>query len=257
MSEHWVLVRESDVDHSRVPVGCRAAVDQPVIIGREGHLLLGRDVWDSGISRQAVVVTPTAEGWQIRTTNRNGAMIHPWGLAPYRAQASQVVRWPLVAVKVSGTESHQQHWVLLESDGYLDADGTAAQGLEPATNLGPPPPPLAPAELSALELVFADFLAWPPSTAPQIPRQLKQVATRLGKSLSGVQDRLRSAQEKALRLGLPRATTLTHPDYFHVLVAAGYVTAATARPFRHDVTGAPAGPGGAPLPGADPAMEQG
>jgi hypothetical protein len=90
--------------------------------------------------------------------------------------------------------------------------------------------------MTALELVFADYLAWPPATSAPVPRQLKQVATRLGKSLSGVQDRLRSAQEKALRLGLPRATTLTNPDYFHVLVAAGYIRMSAARPYRRDST---------------------
>jgi hypothetical protein len=206
-----------------------------VTIGREGDLPLGRAVNDSGISRRSVAVTATPDGWQIEVANRNGAVIHPWGLTPYRAQKSHLVRWPPVGVRVLGSESRQQHWVLLESGNYLDADGTAVQSGTSLTTTGPIPPPLAPAELSALELVFADYLAWPPPITPPEPRQLKQVASRLGKSLSGVQDRLRSAQEKALRLGLARPTTLTHPDYFHVLVAAGYVTVPTERPNRQDL----------------------
>lgn len=237
--EQWILIQETEAGHSPTPVGRRVAFGQTVTVGREADLLLGRVVDDTGISRRAVAVTATPAGWQIETTNRNGAVIHPWGLTPYRAQKSHLVHWPLVGVRVLGSESRQQHWVLLESDHYLDADGTAVQGGPSLTTTGPIPPPLAPAELSALELVFADYLAWPPPITPPEPRQLKQVASRLGKSLSGVQDRLRSAQEKALRLGLARPTTLTHPDYFHVLVAAGYMTFPTERPYRQERTGSP------------------
>lgn len=79
------------------------------------------------------------------------------------------------------------------------------------------------ARSSAVELVFQDYLAWPPPLTPPEPRQLEQVARKLGNSLSGVQDRLRSVQDKALRPGVARPTTLTQPDYFHVLVAAGYM----------------------------------
>lgn len=227
--EQWVLVRETDAGRALTPVGLRVAFGRTVCVGREGDLLLGRVVADTGISRRSLAVTATPEGWRIETTNRNGAVIHPWGLTPYRAQRSHLVRWPLVGVRVLGSENRHQHWVLLESDHYLDADGSAVQEGSSLTTSGPVPPALAPAELSALELVFADHLAWPPPITPPEPRQLKQVAGRLGKSLSGVQDRLRSAQDKALRLGLARPTTLTHPDYFHVLVAAGYVRFPTER----------------------------
>ena len=239
--EQWVLIRETESGRAPTPVGLRVAFQQTVTVGREADLPLGRVVADTGISRRSVAVTPTGAGWQIETTNRNGAVIHPWGLTPYRAQKSHLVHWPLVGVRVLGSESQQQHWVLLESDHYLDADGTAVQGGAGLTTTGPIPPPLAPAELSALELVFADYLAWPPPITPPEPRQLKQVASRLGKSLSGVQDRLRSAQEKALRLGLARPTTLTHPDYFHVLVAAGYVAIPAERPYREERAAVPPG----------------
>lgn len=239
--EQWVVVRETDAGRAPIPVGIRVAFGQAVCVGREGDLQLGRVVTDPGISRRAVVVTATPDGWRIETENRNGAVIHPWGLTPYRAQRSHLVRWPLVGVRVLGSESRQQHWVLLESDHYLDADGTTVHGGGVMTATGPIPPSLAPAELSALELVFADYLAWPPPINPPMPRQLKQVASRLGKSLSGVQDRLRSAQEKALRLGLAGPTTLTHPDYFHVLVAAGYLEFPTERPHRVEHTGSCSG----------------
>lgn len=219
----WVLVREAEAGRSQAPTGRPLADGQRVTIGREADLSLGRAVNDTGISRRAVELTATAGGWEIKVPNRNGAVIHPWGLVPFRAQPSHLVRWPLVGIRVLGTETAQQHWVLLESDSYLGADGTAVQGGPTPTAVGSAPQPLAPGESSALELVFEDYLAWPPPLTPPEPRQLKQVARKLGKSLSGVQDRLRSAQDKALRLGLARPTTLTQPDYFHVLVAAGYI----------------------------------
>lgn len=218
-----IVIREADGGRPVAPVAFPVPDERTVTIGREADLLLGRTVDDTGISRRAVTIAAGPGGWQIDTTNRNGAVIHPWGLVPFRAQPSHLVRWPLVGIRVLGTEDGRQHWVLLETDRYLDADGTAVQGGPSPTAVGAAPPPLAPAELSALALVFEDYLAWPPPLTPAEPRQLKQVARRLGKSLSGVQDRLRSAQDKALRLGLTRPTTLTQPDYFHVLVAAGYI----------------------------------
>lgn len=242
-AENWVLVRECAPERSQVPAGVRVELGQTVVVGREGGLPLGIDYNDVGISRNALIVTATHEGWRLEVANRNGAVIHPWGLAPYRAQPVQLLRWPLVGIRVAGAELSLQHWVLLESDAYAIGSDDGATGTAPAlTRRGAPPPPLAPAELSALELVFADHLAWPPPTSPPIPRQLKQVAARLGKSLSGVQDRLRSAQDKALRLGLSNPVTLTQPEYFHVLVAAGYVMPSSGRPYRHDLTAAPVRP---------------
>lgn len=238
-AENWILVRECAPDRSQVPAGIRVDLGHTVVVGREGDLLLGVAYDDVGISRNAVALTATHEGWRIEVANRNGAVIHPWGLAPYRAQPVQLLRWPLIGIRVAGAEPSQQHWVLLESDGYAVGSTDPVTGTTPAlTRRGAPPPPLAPAELSALELVFADHLAWPPPTSAPVPRQLKQVAARLGKSLSGVQDRLRSAQDKALRLGLANAVTLTQPEYFHVLVAAGYVMPSSRRPCRHDLTAA-------------------
>jgi hypothetical protein len=242
-AENWILVRECAPDRSQVPVGVRVGFGHTVVVGREGDLDLGVEFADIGISRNAVAVSATHEGWRIEVTNRNGAMIHPWGLASYRAQSVQLLRWPLVGIRVAGAELNQQHWVLLESDAYAIGSDATASGAAPAlTRRGAPPPPLAPAEFSALELVFADHLAWPPPTSAPVPRQLKQVAVRLGKSLSGVQDRLRSAQDKALRLGLSNPVTLTHPEYFHVLVAAGYIMPAPRPACRHDRTTVPVPP---------------
>jgi hypothetical protein len=159
-AENWILVRESAPDRSQVPIGVRVGFGHTVIVGREGDLDLGIEFLDVGISRNAVAVSATQEGWRIEVPNRNGAVIHPWGLAAYRAQPVQRLRWPLVGVRVAGAEPSQQHWVLLESDAYAVGSDDTASGTMPAlTRRGAPPPPLAPAELSALELVFADHLA--------------------------------------------------------------------------------------------------
>ena len=49
-------------DPDRAARGVRA-----VRLGREGDLLLGRAVTDTGISRRSVVVTAMPEGWQLET----------------------------------------------------------------------------------------------------------------------------------------------------------------------------------------------
>ncbi len=226
----WVLARESAPTFSLVPTGV-AVGTEPVTAGRAATVPLGVHLVDEGISRTAVTLTAGSSGWLIEIANRNGAVLHPWGLAPQRALATQTVRWPLVGIRINGTQRDQQHWLLLENDAYAE-DGLSEDGRTIITRLGNPPPPLAPAELQALQLTFRDVLAWPPPTTPPQAQQLKQVAARSGKSLSGVQDRLRSAMEKALRLGLPSPTTLTNPDYLHVLVAAGYLRPGPGRPFR-------------------------
>lgn len=234
----WVLAWELTSSRSVVPAGVPAAPGHPVTVGRRGDVPLGIEVVNEGISRVAVTVTADDRGWAIEVANRNGAVLHPWGLAPQRALADQVVRWPLVAVRISGTEASQQHWMLLENDAYDVAQTAEAELVGTrSTQLGSLPPPLAPAELAALQVTFADFLLWPPPPRAPQPRQLKQAAARLGKSLSGVQDRLRSALDKALRLGLPSPTTLTNPDYLHVLVAAGYLKPPPAhRLFRRTIS---------------------
>ncbi|MDN5857091.1 MAG: hypothetical protein L0H84_00575 [Pseudonocardia sp.] len=226
----WVLAWESAPGRTLLPVGLVAPPGEPVTVGRRGDVPLGVEVVDEGISRVAATITPAADGWVIKVANRNGAVLHPWGLAPQRALTTQVVRWPLVALRIAGTETDQRHWVLLEGDAYAGPPDPDTDGF--STRLDRRPPPLAPAELAALQVTFADFLVWPPSANPPQPRQLKQAAARLGKSLSGVQDRLRSALDKALRLGLPSPTTLTQPDYLHVLVAAGYLRPPAAGELR-------------------------
>jgi hypothetical protein len=65
-------------------------------------------------------------------------------------------------------------------------------------------------------------MQWPPNEQAE-PMLLKQAAARLGLSVSGLQDRLKSALARALALGLDRPVALTDPTYLHVLARAGYI----------------------------------
>jgi hypothetical protein len=221
----WIITRETGTDGSWQQVGAATAFERPVLVGREGDLALGVTPEDTGVSRVALAVTAAAEGWRIEKTNRNGAVIHPWGLAASLAPAHLLLDWPLVAIRVMGSEASQQHWVLLESRTSSAGSGTRPRTPSPGaeTAHSDPPKPLTPAEAEAIWTLFAEVLAWPPRL-PALPLQLKQAARRLGITESGVQLRLEGAQRKALALGLPRPVRLTEPDYLHVLVGAGYLT---------------------------------
>lgn len=220
----WIVARESGPGRSWHQAGALAPPGRAVVIGREGELPIGVVPEDGGVSRVALTVTATREGWRIDKSNRNGAVLHPWGLAPSLAPTHTVLDWPLIAVRVVGSDNAHQHWVLLESQTDPGADPPAVVApAGTATAHSVPPKPLTPAELEALWTVFVDVLAWPPRL-PALPLQLKQAARRLGITESGVQLRLEGAQKKALALGLPRAVRLTEPDYLYVLVGAGYLT---------------------------------
>lgn len=227
----WVVTRECGPDLSWHQAGVLAPVGRPVVVGREGDLLLGVAAADDGISRTALTVTATDDGWRIARSNRNGAVLHPWGLAPYVAPARTLLDWPLVAVHVAGTDDSSQHWVLLHSRTPPEPGGTAEEPARVATRHSEAPKPLTPAEVEAVWTVFVDVLAWPPRR-PALPLQLKQAARRLRISESGVQLRLEGAMRKALSLGLPRPVRLTEPDYVHVLVGAGYLPPPVLEPVR-------------------------
>jgi hypothetical protein len=220
----WITTRESPSDGSAQVRGSRAAVppDVAITIGRDGRVLLGVDVPDAGISRIALTVTATAEGWSIVNSSRNGVVVHPWGLAPVRAGTSTQLRWPLVGVRVLGGEPGARHWVLLENDAYL-RESTEPGHRRGTTVRATPPKALTPAERSALDVVFGSVLSWPPPSTPADPLQLKQAARVLGVSASAVKVRLEGARAKAEALGLERQVRVTDPDYLHVLVAAGYL----------------------------------
>jgi len=206
-------------------------VGQTLEIGREGELPLGVEPSNTAISRSALTVTVNQHGWDIAVSNRNGAVLHPWGQSPELASPHNVVNWPLVAVRML-PDSASQHWALLQADDLpITPAGAVAPRSHTQTDHVERPGQLPPGEREALQTVFEPQLSWPP-VHPAEPRLLKQAASKLGISISGVQDRLKSAHARALRLGQNRNVALTDPSYLYVLVRAGYLSPPVAYPGR-------------------------
>jgi hypothetical protein len=170
----------------------------------------------------ALQITAADRGWRIDVGNRSGARIYPWGLAATTAHAHQSLDWPLVGVRVHCPTEIHQHWVLLESRSSAGAESPTLSGVGTNTRTATRPRPLTEAEAATLQLVFGDFIAWPPRPSATA-LQLKQAAKRLEVSDSAIQERLKGIVAKARRLGLDRVVRLTEPEYLHVLVGAGYL----------------------------------
>jgi hypothetical protein len=223
-AEHWVLAYECDIRGCRVTAAEQARLGRPLDVGREGELPIAVTVPNTAVSRRAVVVTPTEHGWQIEVLNRNGAVLHPWGQAPELAGAHETVHWPLVGLRLLPDVTASQHWVLLEASqiSVTPSGATDFRGVRTRTQQAQRPGELPPGEREALQTVFAELLAWPPRQGAE-PLLLKQAASRIGISVSGVQDRLKAARARALRLGLHREVALTDPSYLYVLVRGGYL----------------------------------
>jgi hypothetical protein len=203
-------------------------------------MALGVVVPNPAVSRRAMQVAATEHGWEITVPNRNGAILHPWGLPSQRASVrGNLIDWPLVAVRMLPSSGFCQHWVLLEFDGpslLPDVDNTrlfpeiddCATVITAVTRPGR----LTNAEREALHMVFKGQLQWPP-TEHACPMLLKQAAARLHISVSGLQDRLKSALARAIALGHDRTVPLTDPSYLYVLVRAGYLDLPTQFPHRY------------------------
>lgn len=228
MPQAWIITRSS-VPGVAPATSCIAApLDTGITIGRRAEVPLGVDVPDEGISRVALIITATADGWAITNRSRNGVIVTPWGLGTHRPTATLQLRWPLIAVRVLGTRLDARHEVLLECDEYYEARTRliSAPGLTAGAT---PPRPLTPAETAAIQVVFEPILAWPPLDSPTEPLQLKQAARRLDITASAVKVRLEGARAKAELLGLERPAGVTDPAYLHVLVAARYLSPPTQR----------------------------
>ena len=73
---------------------------------------------DARISRLALAIECTDVGWAIESTNRNGVLLHPWGLPPRYTQRNETTAAPRIALRVVGSIV-REHWVLLEDDTRL------------------------------------------------------------------------------------------------------------------------------------------
>jgi len=79
MPEAWVITRSS-IPGTAPATSCTSApLDIGITIGRHAEMPLGVDVPDEGISRVALTITATAEGWAITNRSRNGIIRHPLG----------------------------------------------------------------------------------------------------------------------------------------------------------------------------------
>jgi hypothetical protein len=229
MSERWVMAYEHDGTSWDITEFRLIGVGQRLAVGRTGDLRLGVKVPSPSVSRHAMTVTATAYGWELAITNRNGAIIHPWCQPTHRATGVNQIDWPLVAVRMLTSTGATQHWVLLEYESPFMPPGGYTGGSEPGqpggattTALASNPRDLTKAEFAALRAVFGAQMAWPP-VAPAEPMLLKQAAARIGISISGLQDRLKSAQARAIALGLDRTVGLTDPAYLYLLARAGFI----------------------------------
>jgi hypothetical protein len=228
-----VIVQETCPDVSPTPraVYLSVQVGQSLLIGREGDLPAGVEIADTGISRRALTVAARPDGWQIISTNGNGAVLHPWGQAASWLERNKPLsrRWPRIGIRLIGSLHDAQHWVLLESDQY-ELPAIAELHGRPSTNTLRParPGPLTAAQLDALRTVFAPHLAWPPVPGA-LPVKLEAAARRLHVSDGAVAQRLEAAQQRAYKLGSHRQVGVMDPEYMYVLVSNGYLPAPTAR----------------------------
>lgn len=227
--ERWAVVFECEADRCHVPVGAQLEPGRTMLVGREGDLPIGVDVFDQGISRRAGTVRTTESGWDLEISNSNGAVVHPWAQPPELARRWVTMSWPRIAIRFlngarPGDEGGRAHWLLLEADALpVTPDGP---GTTPATTSrtfqSHRPTPLSDRQQGALQVMFADFLTWPPAPQPEA-KSLRVTARTLGISESGVQERLSKARDKAHALGLQRQVGLTDPEYLYTLVRAGHL----------------------------------
>lgn len=224
-SELRAMLRTIDLERGAVRDSNQTSLttDISVIVGREGELLIGVTPEDTGISRRALTITPTATGWSLLSSNSNGAVLHPWAqpaawLDPGIAQLSV---WPRIAVRLIGSRADLQHWVLLVGDHYEMLGGR--DGATPTNTVTPRAPlALTTAQTEALRAVFGPHLQWPPVVGP-LPTTLQAAARHLGISEAAIYQRLEAAQNRAYQLGSHRQYGVTEPDYVYVLARHGYL----------------------------------
>lgn len=209
-------------------VGARVHELEPnasISVGRDADLPIGVEPHDPGISRIALRVTASADGWRIAFTNRNGAMVHEWAQAPewITYDEERLIRWPRVGIRLVGDVRDLEHWVLLETDALrLPGDSpTSDEVFE--TQVSTRPRELTPSQMLAVYAVFPEHLAWPPRVSPA-SRSLEAAAHRIGVTPSAIRERLRPVQDRARELGFPQTVGVTEPEYVYHLAAHGYLT---------------------------------
>jgi hypothetical protein len=199
-----VVERVDDVLHT---LGTRAMnPGDCVTVGRAAELPIGHTT-DARISRLALTIECTDAGWAIESTNRNGVLLHPWGLPPRYTQRNETTAAPRIALRVVGSIV-REHWVLLEDDTRLTTGDS--------TN-GP-----TDSELQALRLLFPDLLEWPPVLS-EWPPGIEHVASELRITTETLMRHLEAVRARAAGLGLAPEVTVADPEYVHLLVQSGWL----------------------------------
>lgn len=197
---------------------------ESVSIGRGGDLPIGIEPHDPGISRIALRVSVSLDGWRIAFTNRNGATLHEWAQAPewIAYDEERLIRWPRVGVRLVGDVRDLDHWVLLETDA-LRIGQPAADDEVFETQVAARPRELTASQMLAVYAIFPEHLAWPPRVSP-VSRSLEAAAHRIGVTPSAIRERLRPVQDRARELGFPQTVGVTDPEYVYHLAAHGFLT---------------------------------
>jgi hypothetical protein len=214
-----VRVIEGDPAHPTTQSLVHLADGRQLSVGRSAEISIGAAPADRLLSRVAVRVINTGDSVLLDISNRNGAVLHRWGLPARPAGRREAVRWPRVGVRVVGG-AESAYWVFVSVDG----PGYPADTAPPGTDTLPRPVvrALTAAQQDAVREVFRDVLSWPP-VVPARSVRLDMAAENLGVSLSAVQARLTDARTKARALGLAREVPLADPEYVHLLVRAGHL----------------------------------
>lgn len=191
--------------------------------GRHGDLPIGVEPEDAGVSRIAVKVAVDDDGWVIHPTNANGVVVCPWGQPARWADLNRDlgIRWPMVGLRLVGTETELAHWVLLENPAFsIDLQ----LGRQDSTNtaIARPPTPLTDPQHAAVRAIFGQHLSWPPVPGPA-PATLQAAASRLGVSHAAVYQRLEAVRERAYQFGSPQQVGVSDPEYVYALVRAGHL----------------------------------
>jgi hypothetical protein len=231
MSERRVVSWARGADLPAASLAVSLDVGDVIDAGREADLPVGSDPEDPGISRVGLSITAGETAWELRVTNRNGAVLHRWGQAPaiLEFERPMQLRWPRAGVRLIGKDSEVEHWILLEAGDYaLPRPGEPGGHAGAGTYVASAPRPLTDAQRDALQAVFEQHLAWPPITNPVVTAR-ETAGRRLGISYTGIVDRLQGAQRKAHQLGSQQQFGLMEPDYLYILVARGYLAPPSTR----------------------------
>lgn len=225
-----VVVLTSDREGSVLvdAVAARVPLGESLEIGREGDLQVADEPEDAAVSRIALTLQPVAAGVQLTVTNLNGVVVHPWGgRTRYLAKGTEgYLVAGLTGLRVIGGTSlddpgARAYWVLVE-DAAPQAPRIPLQR-SAVTVQNQRPEPLTAAQAAAVELIFAEHLAWPPLPAP-LALTIDAAARRLGVSATAVTQRLEGVRKKAYALGMAQQFGVIDPEYVFALAAHRFLS---------------------------------